>query len=345
MAKRQKKHRGSPKPRPISWPELQERLADPDYPEAKLLPYVEAHESERIGLGPKLVPTALVTGPAPVTDLRTQAALGLGLLNTWYRLRRLRRFERRLKSDPKMPILLAEGDSWFQYPIWLEDVIDHLSHQYNIHCTSAAGDELDGMVKHREYARYLGELLGNGHEVRAVLISAGGNDIVGKELSGLINKFEAGKPAEWYLDTAEWRKRLARVEAHYRSVIGSIQAIRESMPVLLHCYDYAIPLKKQGFHIPPKDGWLGEPLRKNKIVERDLQAAIVRCMIDAFRDLVGKLAGHGGELPGEYENVYFVQTTGTLTQKGQWADELHPTDGGFKLVTAKFQAVLDSLGI
>ena len=73
----------------------------------------------------------------------------------------------------KGPLIAAEGDSWFQYPFCLKDVIDWVFETFAVYCRSEAGDTLENMVRRAEYLDALERTGG-----RVLLLSGGGNDLV-----------------------------------------------------------------------------------------------------------------------------------------------------------------------
>ena len=93
------------------------------------------------------------------------------------------RYEKKIRSgDGKFRnkadhyIVLAEGDSWFNYPLLLSDVLDWVSMEPNIALYSLASgaDWFLNMISQREYVAGLGI-----HNPHYLLLSGGGNDIVG----------------------------------------------------------------------------------------------------------------------------------------------------------------------
>lgn len=93
-----------------------------------------------------------------------------------------------------------EGDSWFQYPVFLKDVIDHLAADHTIFCLSGAGDELRTMVANPEYRDYLDHLAGGkGIAFSAFLYSAGCNDVVAEHMRAFLKPYDAAQPAAWHL--------------------------------------------------------------------------------------------------------------------------------------------------
>lgn len=315
----------------ITLSELCRKLADPSVDEAHYRKFVELVPNPKGGYAPILVPRSNVV--LDDDPLRTRGNWAAGLLNGVYRSRRRKLFEARLKESPGLPILIAEGDSWFQYPMFLKDTIDHLLEHYNVMCLSAAGDELEDMaVKNPEYGAALDLLMKRvGGKVRGFLLSAGGNDIVGDAMAGYLRSFSDGKSAEWHADTPAFRKKLSHIEAVLVSVISTIHKKYPQLPVILHGYDYALPLPDQGPlpQVPPRDGWLGKPLRKKGIKDKTLQRKIVCFMIDSFNIMLARLAT-------THENVVHVDNRG-IVKAHRWNDELHPTDEGFADVARNFR--------
>lgn len=315
---------------PITLTELTARLADPDYPEEELKLYLTVARSPR-GFGPILLPNHNVVG-LDQDPLRARADLGLGFLNGAARARRRRRFERRLRDGGGAPVLIAEGDSWFQFPIWVEDVVDHLNADFNVCCLSAAGDELHNMaILKPEYADWVERLTNGGRQLRALLISGGGNDLVGDQLSGMLRRFTAGLPAADYIDTDGFHARIARLESGYRTIFATVRRRWPNLQILVHGYDYGRPLPDQGLQVPPRDGWTGRPMRANGIADPALQLAIVEALIDRFNAMLAALAA---EFPG----ISYVDVRRVVGN--DWRDELHATDGGFARVASRFRAAL-----
>ena len=69
-----------------------------------------------------------------------------GVVNGLSRSRRKKRFERSVKKHSDRPIIVTEGDSWFQFPFLLKDVIDNLSDHFSIYSVGSAGARTSEMV-------------------------------------------------------------------------------------------------------------------------------------------------------------------------------------------------------
>jgi len=329
-------------PEKITFAELVEKLGDPDIPESDLKPYLTVDRDNTIGMAPVLMPNMdrITLEDAQSSHMRARANLGMGFLNAVCRSRRQNQFENRLEDRDSRPILLAEGDSWFQYPVWLDDVIDHLSDHYNIMCLSAAGDLLEEMVEDGEIWDYLEGLRDDGHTVRALLLSGGGNDIVGDSLKELLNPHDGSEDAAAHINQAMVAEAFGAIEAGYRAIFRRVRDTFPDLPILIHGYDYAQPLPEQGSNIPPLDGWLGEPMRDLNIPDGPLQAAIIHILINRINDI---FAGLDQDADTGVAGVHYVNNRNTV--QGRWHDEMHPLDEGFGDVAGKFRQKLSQLGI
>lgn len=340
--------RKSDAPDPLSLPELQRRLANPDIPIETLEPYLLVVPDPETG-APKLAPNPKTVSQMDDPGLRTRGMGGMDALNGAERVRRRVAFERRLIFEKK-PVILAEGDSWFEYPFFLADTIDALSRDYNVFCLSAAGDTMANMSANIEVVESLFTLVETRKlPVRAVILSAGGNDIVGDTLARCVRTFAGQTTAEELLDRTRLQAELDKAMHGYQRIIAKLRAVRGDVPILVHGYDHAIPLnpplpdhpwaKDPIRKIAPRDGWLATPLRSKKIMDPKLQAGIVRLMIDAFYARLEGFADATGT--GTTKGVYLIDNRRTV--KARWNDELHPTDAGFADVAANFAKVLKAL--
>jgi len=89
-------------------------------------------------------------------------------------------------------IVLAEGDSWFNYPLILSDVLDWVSMEPNIalYSLAAGADWFLNMINQREYVAGLSI-----HNPHYLLLSGGGNDIVGlSRIAVIVDKEENSDP-------------------------------------------------------------------------------------------------------------------------------------------------------
>jgi len=327
----------------ISMAELQRLMRDPSMPESELKQYFTADPNASRPFAPGIIPDPARVEVDPPSDA-LEAAMLASWANGLSRLRRQEKFRARVTSGDTRSVLVSEGDSWFQFPIFLEDVIDQLGGEFNIWSVDAAGDTLQNMVI--DDAEYMHALREQDPAVRAFLFSGGGNDIVGADRDGnsvivrIVRRFEPGRPAEWYLETPAFAQKLGFIEGCYRAVLANVAARFPTLPVICHAYDYSIPGASDDPRDPiwaDPDRWIGRPMRELGITDPQLQRDIVRLMIDRLTQRLRALCG-GNNPGGAFSNAWHVDARGAVGTL--WADELHPTDAGYGLVAARFAAVL-----
>lgn len=329
----------------ISMRELQQMMRNPAIDDAALRPYFMFDASVSRPFAPAVIPNPALVDVAEPADT-VEGAMMMSWANGLSRLRRQEKFKARMALGDRRPVLVSEGDSWFQFPIMLADVIDDLQDDFNIWSVDAAGDTLQNMV--HDNAEYLAALRRNKDTVRAFLFSGGGNDIVGEGAHGepiitqILRRFEAGQPAEWYLDTQAVRDKFRVIEECFRRVFDSVAREFPHLPVICHGYDYAIPGGAPGDKRRPAwaavDQWLGKPMRERLgIQDPALQQQIVHGLIDRLNELQRRLCG-AGDPATPYPNAWHVDVRGKVA--GRWADELHPTDAGFQAVAGLFGVAL-----
>jgi hypothetical protein len=260
-----------------------------------------------------------------------------------------------LFGKKKGAVLVGEGDSWFDYPPGY-DVMDQLEDfGYRVHSVANAGATVEQMAYgpdndqpvadfFKRDPSQLAETLRHIRDERpaAVLFSGGGNDIAGDELLPLLNhKNAGGDPLRMEMVNGLFN---ITIKQGYRTFLGMVQSEakrqKRTIPVVGHGYDYAIPdgrgvINILGFHF--LGPWLAPSLNKKGYNEAE-GLPIVRRLIDAHNNMLKAL-------PAEFPFFHPVDLRGTLTKKSEWANELHPTNDGFKKVTRKIQAKLEALGV
>jgi hypothetical protein len=161
--------------------------------------------------------------------------------------RRNELFTKKIKSgfrnsnEPRHKIVLAEGDSWFNYPIILTDVIDAVSMDPNLAVYSIArgGDWLLNMLTRRKYVEELSVLFPD-----FFLISAAGNDIVGaSRLAAIVQtkpnpeEYDKNSWAKQIIQRAE-KKRIPLDLADFNTGIGYLSKDFFALLMLFHLQYY-----------------------------------------------------------------------------------------------------------
>lgn len=250
---------------------------------------------------------------------------------------------RALAIPPPTGLLVAEGDSWFDYPF--HDVLTMLEdeHGFDVESVAHKGDTVEDMAysggQFDDFARLLEKVLRQGRVPDAILLSGGGNDIAGDEFAMLLNHAASGLPPindDVVRGVIDVRTRNAY--AFLISGLGEIamRMLNRQIPVIVHGYDCPVPDGRGflgGFGFLPGP-WLQPGFQQKGFSNLDANTAVVGKLIDTFNAMLGQLARSQG-----FEHVRYVDLRRTLSHaagyKRDWANELHPTRSGFSLVAAK----------
>ena len=248
-------------------------------------------------------------------------------------------------------VLVAEGDSWFDYPLY--DVIKELedSHGYDIECVAHRGDPIEEMAygggQLLELTRRIEKLLRRKVTPKAVLLSGGGNDVAGAEFGMLLNHAKspiAGLNLSILDGVIDGRIRMA-----YTVILSAVtdvckQIVGKTIPILVHGYDYPVPdgrgfLGGWGFLPGP---WLEPGFREKGYETLPRRLELAHELIDRFNKMLENLTGIKPFAHVRYIDLRNMLPTGA-NYKEWWANELHPTEEGFQKVAKKFANTLNSL--
>lgn len=294
----------------ITESQLREWLMNPGVPDEQIAPYLMVAPREGRSFEPVVIPN-----PALVTPSAEEAAVLMSSVNRIARWRRAQAYKRKIRNWTG-PRLVSEGDSWFQYPLLLKDVIDQLDDHYAIRSLGAAGDLISDMAAQDELITTIAV-----ERPDAVVLSGGGNDLLGDgRLAKALHPFDPALAVEDYL-TPNFEDTLSEVIGLYRNILHRVVRIFPGLPVFIHGYDHAVPARGK---------WLGRPMEKLGILDGALQRALVAHIVDRFYSaLVDTL--RASSLAGQVE---LVDCRGLV--QGEWFDELHPENAGYSRVATQF---------
>lgn len=234
---------------------------------------------------------------------------------------------------------VADGDSWFDYPLPVldpKDVRDSLAEIgvprpiiLKLAYISAASTALLGVEKRKRLVSALKNPL-NG-PIDFIMFSGGGDNLVGNQFRFWLRDASAahGDPRggvnhELLADI------LAVVLAAYADLAQICQQYAPQALLLVHAYDFAIPT---GIGACPLVGpWLKPSLDDRGWTGMADGSDIVRQILIAFKQRLQALCA-------TVPNAVLVDTQGTLAAN-EWANELHPTPEGFRRIAEKFRATL-----
>jgi len=293
---------------------------------------------------------SLVPNPELVEGAVDDYESAMGVANPLARAKRHFRYNRRKLFGSKLPVVVAEGDSWFQFPILIKDTVDHLEDDYLIWCVSAAGDTADNMLMkdNEDKLDYLKALRKRKKEVKAFMLSAAGNDIIGENkisntaaLQEILLDYNGTNDVDSHINFEEMKRKLDKLNEAYQRTINIIrnEPGLEDLPIIIHGYDYVIPYPAADDHRSPiwaeYNEWLGEPLDARKILDTDLRQRILKKLIDELYSFLYQVAGDSA-----VTHVHVVDCRGSLNNLEDWADEIHGTSEGFGKIADKFRTVL-----
>ena len=325
MAKTTRARKPSPKSAPaagrIDLETLHKKLADPKTSEAALRKYFLVDEGRSGPFTPQLALNPATVNVPPTPDGAARGDMAINSANWWCRMRRTALFNTRIAEGYKGPIIVSEGDSWFQYPIILDDVIDQLiAKGYAIRSLDAGGDTLDNMIRSGEY---LDGLRQTGASV--FLFSAGGNDVLGGgNIASVLRDYDPALTAAQHILPA-FQGLLDGAIAGYDKILRNVEALPGDILTLCHGYDKPLPNKGK---------WIGLPMETRGIKNRDVQREIAGVMIDRFNAALAKLIGG-------FANARYLDMRGVVGPKpNRWYDELHPTNQAYRSVADRFDAAI-----
>jgi len=256
------------------------------------------------------------------------------------------------KAIARLPKVVAEGDSWFDYLPGM-DVLDNLrrTYGYDIERFAEGGDTLANMVYGTEIGRNfrrkpagIVEVLDAVRKLKpdAVLFSAGGNDIAGDELMSYLHHIDSSESqggASW-LRGDEWRLALQHMESAIQHFAQSVWTANPKAVVVMHGYARPVPDGRAVINIPGGWHFIGPWLRpsfaKKGYIDWAKTEPWIGQLLDDFNELLASIARDSG---GRFKYVDVRPAVG----RNDWANELHPTNEGFAAVAKRIDAILRRL--
>ena len=298
----------------------------------------------------------------------------LGKLNKRGRKKKNRNFFKKITSHPKEKkenekVIIAEGDSWFEFPIFVKDIIDWIINitDYSVYSLAYGGDWIGNILYSGDYIHELSLYLPD-----VFLLSGGGNDLVGnKRLAILVEKregldIEVTKNDNIQIDThvshgmdeltaekivigkkflnKDFWATLNVFRFQYLLILKNIQLSKkfDNMKIITHGYDFPIPSSNRNIFKHPlrwfnKNGkWLDEPLRIRGIHEPFEQQAILTAMIHEFNEMLIDLSKKD-----KNKNLYHIDCRG-FASENYWLDELHLKSKYYKEIAKIYVECIES---
>jgi len=252
---------------------------------------------------------------------RIEGGFALGLANGFMRARRQKAYRNRIAGGWQGHRIVEEGDSWFQYPTTLQDIIDHLMKDHAILSLSAAGDRMQDIQAQREILKNLQR-----EGASALLLSGGGNDVFDDGNMGKLveEPFPGATPAELVGPT--YRAFIREVLGRHLEVFIRIHTALPHVHILTHAYSNAFP---------SGDRWIEQPLTKRG-VPKEIQHDVVKLMLAEFSAGLVQLSERA-EFHGMIE---VIDLTSIGTKRSEWHNEIHLNGAAAAKAAEKFRKVL-----
>jgi len=293
-------------------------------------------------------------GSRPSRVASLQAAIRHGRSRAQDVIAQRRRRAPRERSTGANGLLIAEGDSWFDYPFY--DVLEKLEDDFNYRVESVAhkGDTVEEMAyDNSQLSKLAGrfERLGQQGQVpRAVLLSGGGNDVAGDEFAVFLNHKSSGLPP---LNDAVVTGILeGRLQFAIVSLISAMTELSKKyfgrvVPVVTHGYGYPVPDGRGylgGFWVLPGP-WLEPGFRQKGYADMQERCDVMVALIDRFNGLLANLARQPGLSHVTHVDLRAILSNdlGQKRYRKFWENELHPTESGFELVAQKLHEAIGKL--
>lgn len=270
-------------------------------------------------------------------------------------------------------VIVAEGDSWFQFPVFIKDILDWLSDEPNFAVYSMAygGDWFTNILYDEKYIEELSI-----HRPEVFLISAGGNDLLGSNrLAAMVDAKQTQKKPN-HVNDIVYLKLLGEEKAPefatqlkegYRYILPSFYSFLwiikaqywmlfnrlklsgkfNEMKIITQGYDYPVPTDrlryKKFFNLQPlvnkfagSGKWLKRPLKIQGIHDDNTCRCIIKAMIFELNCVFADLASNYN-----FNNVYHIDCRGVAKDDDCWWDEIHLHSEGFKEIAEAYKRCIN----
>lgn len=250
-------------------------------------------------------------------------------------------------------LILAEGDSWFTIGgLFAPNLLMSLRFHRDtliLNCASP-GDTIVHMSALAHNYVYK-EALRYDYAWDAILLSGGGNDLIDRADEIILDRPQRrGRaihgPAD-YCDPEQLGKLIEDVQQGYRtlaSVRDAAAGPAGSTPIFVHTYDYPTARNAPAHFIFATIGpWIYTALTRSEIPEAD-RVLLTDYLFDQLAEGILELTRQ----PHVLENFFVIDTRNTIVRaepgavgdSGDWLNEIHPDEDGYKKLAKKIEKKL-----
>jgi len=255
-------------------------------------------------------------------------------------LSRVADYDKATKANPTARRALCFGDSWFQYPPKPVDINKGLARAFRNTLFMNEGVPGRDSVSWKAGLPRIQREIGTYH-FDAILLSNGGNDVVGEEMKEFVKKASQAQAAgstQWgqvpeevydHVRLDRFGAALGYAITDFQEIVDYRDATSPESIVFVHTYDNIYPSNKAYKLGPITAGpWVKPALDDVDLTDPAKQRVVTNWLLEQFAKALKAYASVTA-------NFRVVDSRGTLASKQQWANEIHPTPAGFSAITAK----------
>ena len=243
-------------------------------------------------------------------------------------------FAASIRQFPRRLVLLTEGDSWFSYPLvrTIADYIEMMS-DFSMLRLENNGDDArrilgPGSQQLKNIRLYLKK-----YPVDALLMSAGGNDLIARELGKIVAAKSNGATWQSTIRLDRLTTVLDDVVAAFARLLDARDALRPKCFVYAHSYCYFQPTGRKAtgpFGLGSAGPWMKPVLAARGIDPRTEGVQLARYLVDELHARLQSLAATRSRF------VVVDMRTALPVDDVHWADETHPSGAGFRKLAEQF---------
>ena len=234
---------------------------------------------------------------------------------------RNRQFHENRTVYPNRLRIVANGDSWFQYPFLIRDIVDCLTNGYLMYSVASTDKTLKSVQQPDDALAAIREA-----DAQLLLFSLGLNDLMDEFPDSFIrDKPDAGQTGLRRYMTDSFFQALDTMQSQYESAFKIIRHEKPDLQVIAHGYDYIRSVNA----VSADRNWLAPKLSAKGIADPQDQQTLLNNMIDEFNARLKQVADR-------YDGLTYLDLRHAVTKPIYWHDEIHPNDAGFLDLAYKF---------
>lgn len=261
-----------------------------------------------------------------------------------FQITELNKFLATATKNKKLKPALYLGDSWFQYPLRrfpdLQRLISNKFHDQIVGLDDSYpgrdADEVIGLIK--RWRDIAADLKASGRPLQFILLSLGGNDVIGKDFSRHLHKSDQTPGVvDWpwaptipaaalkRFDFEALRETFSKIRGAYQAILELRDEFAPKAKVITHTYADVCPsdtpYKLAGIAL--SGPWIHEPLNEAQITDTDVQREISRWLLQSFHALLLDIGRNK-------EKFTVLDSRQELSDPKLWDNEIHPRGKGFR---------------